>query len=66
MLTLAHLRYTAHSVHISQSLDHRRIHFFKYDDQQCEYQVFDSDDHEAAADYLLAPLPRGVWGFSED
>jgi hypothetical protein len=66
MLTLAHLQYSNHSVHISQSQDHRHIHFFKYNSILCEYQVFDSDDHERAADYLLAPLPRGSWGFSED
>jgi hypothetical protein len=66
MLTLAHLQYRDYSVYISQSNDHNHIHCFKYNSVQCQYEVFDLDDHEAAADYLLAPMPRGVWGFSED
>lgn len=66
MLTLAHLQYREHSVYISQSNDRKHIHCFKYDSAACDYEIFDSDDSDAATEYLLAALPGGRWGYSED
>ena len=66
MVTLAHVRVEGaqFNIHISVCVETKNIHIFKYNQQQCDYGVFDSQD--SACDYINAGMPRGRWGFSED
>ena len=64
--SLAHLTYSTHKVFLSRELERGHIHCFKYDDNRCDYQVFEPRDWDAGSHYVLEALPKWGWGFVED
>lgn len=48
------LRYPTHRVYIQS--DSGPIHCFKYTENHCDYQLFDSGDLESLSDYIMLPI----------
>lgn len=63
---LVQLNYKNHHVHISRDTANQDIILFKYNDQRCDFAVYGRGEWDSAAEYVLEPLPEGVWGFEED
>ena len=59
-----HVRFRTHAISLDNTSG--QAHVFKYDDYQCQYEVFDLEDHEGIADFIVSALPEGVWSFSPD
>jgi hypothetical protein len=53
--TICHIRTATHSVHVSQDLDTGTLYCFKYTDQRCDYDQFESSWE--ATEYVLEPFP---------
>ena len=53
---VAVIAFNTHKCRIAQS-DSGHIHCFKYNNQTCDWGVFDLDDQESASDFVLSPLP---------
>ena len=59
-----HVKFHNHAVSIDNTSGH--VHVFKYDDYQCQYELFDLEDSDAISDFCVSALPEGSWNFSED
>ena len=59
-----HVKFHNHAVSIDNTSGH--AHVFKYDNYQCQYELFDLEDSDAISDFCVAALPGGSWNFSED
>jgi hypothetical protein len=64
--SLAHLTYSTHHVFLSRELERGHIHCFKYNQRQCDYQVFEPAEWDEGSHYVLEALPKWRWGFVED
>jgi|LauGreDrversion4_2_1035121.scaffolds.fasta_scaffold3763914_1 hypothetical protein len=63
---LAHIRYGEHSVHLAKNTETGTIVCFKYNDRRCDLRVFDRDQSDQCAEYMLQSIPAFGWGFVED
>ena len=63
---LLQLSYQGHHVHVGRDSINDDIILFKYNDTRCDFAVFGSREWEAAAEYVLTPLPEGEWAFVAD
>ena len=50
------IRFPTHNVHLIVKED--QIHVFKFNEQGCDMEVFDSEDSLDASDYIIDPLPQ--------
>lgn len=57
ILPLAHIHVTDtdYNVYISMCVDSRQMHIFKYNDQCCQYEIFDTEGE--ACKFIELPLP---------
>ena len=53
------LNFVTHRVKIT--VDSRHIHGYKYNGQQCEFDLFDVDQQDAAAEWAITPLRTLVY-----
>jgi len=62
---LGYIQFRTHRVLISKDSDSDRIVCFKttIDNQRCDLGSFDSESQ--AADYIIEPMPEGIWEFRE-
>ena len=63
---LAHINYGQHSVHLAKNTATGSIVCFKYNDRRCDLRVFDRDQSDQCAEYMLQAIPAFGWGFVED
>jgi hypothetical protein len=57
------IRFTTHASVITVD-DSGTIHIFKYNDQSCDFDVFDEDSQFEAGDYILEPVTNGHYYIS--
>ncbi len=62
---LGYIQFRTHRVMISRDSDSDHILCFKstIDNSRCDWDSFNSEG--AAADYIIEPMPEGVWEFRE-
>ena len=60
------LTYQNHHVHVGRDTDNNDIILFKYNEHRCDFAVYKEREWDAAAEYVLEPLPEGTWAFVSD
>lgn len=65
MLGTLHLKYKTHAVSVTNN-QNGNIICFKHNLKMCDMEIFDHNSLENLGEYMLTPLPDGIWGFVED
>ena len=63
---IAHYSYKTHASLVYTNESSGRIYCVKYNDRSIQWEYWLENQMDQCTEYMIEPLPDGVWGFSPD
>jgi hypothetical protein len=63
---LAHFQYPSHYTYVYQHCDSGHIHCLKYNQRHIVWTYYTYEEWATCKEYMIEPMPNGIWGFTPD